>query len=653
MKQVLLTVTICLVLANNARAQQWSGIIAATRAVDWTNAGVSGGIPTTRTLCKTEPVGTSATTIQADLAVCPDETYLQLAAGTFNLTTGMQWNRGHVTLRGMGADQTFLVFSGGAGCGGESAQLCVRAGDGNWPGGPTHTATFSGAGPWPRGTTQITLSNVTGLAVGNPLILDQVDDASGTQTLVTNPDTGQIFICDAGGTNGTDGCSENGSGNEEGGSQRGQNTNAVRDQQQFVTVRAINGTTVTFTPGLYMPNWRASQSPGAWWSGRPIIGFGIENLSIDGTNGGTSYNMEFINCLDCWARGVRSINPGRSHITAQYSTRITVRDSYFYGNSGSGTECDGGRPCYGIELFGTSDTLLENNIIQKTSAPLMVNGAASGTVIGYNFTINNLYTGSSTWNQQMTNSHSVTDDILWEGNVGDGVYLDLFHGTAHFDTAFRNRLSGRAINNGTPTTSHTNSFLVWPFHRYMNLIGNVLGTSGYHTNYTGLRGSSGSTQDHSIYVIGTGTVNCCLSGDPLTVNSLMRWGNYDTVNNAVRFVNSEVPSSFSDTTGSPSAYVNPVPSNQSLPASFYLSVQPSWWPSGKPWPPIGPDVSGGNIPGVGGHANTIPAQDCYTSTMGGPADGTGSVLSFNASACYSSTVSNAPAPPTNLQVVVQ
>jgi hypothetical protein len=74
-----------------------------------------------------------------------------------------------------------------------------------------------------------------------------------------------------------------------------------------------------------------------------------------------------------------------------------------------------------------------------------------------------------------------------------------------------------------------------------------------------------------------------------------------------------------------------------MPASFYLSSQPTWWPAGKPWPPIGPDVSGGNISGYAGHAYSVPAADCYAKIMGGPPDGTGPVLSFNANTCYGQT----------------
>jgi hypothetical protein len=60
-------------------------------------------------------------------------------------------------------------------------------------------------------------------------------------------------------------------------------------------------------------------------------------------------------------------------------------------------------------------------------------------------------------------------------------------------------------------------------------------------------------------------------------------------------------------------------------------------------------VTGGNIPNVDGHAYTIPAQDCYATTMLGPADGSGNVLPFNASSCYPS-VGAVPSVPRNLRI---
>jgi len=78
---------------------------------------------------------------------------------------------------------------------------------------------------------------------------------------------------------------------------------------------------------------------------------------------------------------------------------------------------------------------------------------------------------------------------------------------------------------------------------------------------------------------------------------------------------------------------NPVPANQVLPPSLYLSIRPSWWGS-VPWPAIGPDVAGGNIPGYGGHAHQIPARLCYESATIDPAYGSSNVRIFDPAACY-------------------
>jgi len=119
----------------------------------------------------------------------------------------------------------------------------------------------------------------------------------------------------------------------------------------------------------------------------------------------------------------------------------------------------------------------------------------------------------------------------------------------------------------------------------------------------------------------------------------MRWGNYDVVHAATQWSNGEVPSGLID------GYANSVPSSESLPASFWTHTKPAWWGS-LPWPGIGPDVAGGNVPGVGGHVYLNPAANCYLTTMSGPVDGTGSVLTFNANTCYG------PPPPTGLTGIV-
>ena len=103
------------------------------------------------------------------------------------------------------------------------------------------------------------------------------------------------------------------------------------------------------------------------------------------------------------------------------------------------------------------------------------------------------------------------------------------------------------------------------------------------------------------------------------------------MNNAVRFVAGENGS------GAPVLPALSDPS-RALPPSFYLSAKPTWWPASKPWPAVGPDVTGGNVTSgtgaastLGGHAYKIPARDCYETT---PQDGANPYKLFNAAACY-------------------
>ena len=215
--------------------------------------------------------------------------------------------------------------------------------------------------------------------------------------------------------------------------------------------------------------------------------------------------------------------------------------------------------------------------------------------------------------------------------------------------------------------------------RNENLIGNVLGTTGYHTQYQTYATSTtavtgGAAEYTSIYSLGGGGTGmaCSLNPpqstlcDPLTYSTLMRWGNYDTVNAAIRWNTTEgCPASNTYVNANCTNFVTP---SETLPSSFLYSSTPSWWPSGKAFPIIGPDISTGNMGTCSGgtyagwlatssgqctggtfstawasHAISNPAMDCYLTTMAGPPNGSGSALSFNAATCYSGSSSPSPA----------
>jgi hypothetical protein len=585
-------------------AQLWTGIIDSSRATDWSSAGIPGGIPDRTTICTTLNPGATAAQINSAIAACNNGVVF-LNAGTYNLSGQINFATSNVTLRGAGPQQTQLVFSSSGGCGNTTADVCV-SGSGNWSGGPDNLTAWTAG--YAQGTTVISLASVANLSVGQVLILDQLDDAS---------DPGTIYVC------GTLSCSSEG---QAAGGGRGGN----HAQMQFAEVKAINSSTnqVTISHGLYMPNWRASQSPSAWWANTLAQNVGIENLLLDNRVAGAGSITVFNNAYKSWVKNVASIGGGsRSHVDQQYSSNIVVRDSYFWGAAGANLS-------YGIETWMSGNTLVENNVFQHVTTPMLV-GAGAGSVYGYNFATDE-YSINTNWLYPAAMEHDPgTSMNLYEGNVVPSMMQDTIHGTHNLETYFRNRLTGTDVTQASQTVP----LLLQSYSRYTNFVGNVLGTPGFHNSYQSNEGGITTNCNTSIYNLGWGGTVCGLGvgNDVLTVITLMRWGNYDTVSGAPQWNPLEVPSSLS-------LFGNVVPLNRNLPPSFYLSSKPSWWGT-MPWPAAGPDVTGGNGPGGYSYAN--PAQLCYNNA-GKDISG---ILLFDAKKCYAQVT--LPAAPTNLSVVVK
>lgn len=603
-KKLYLFALVLLCLSTSSYAQ--TDPIDPSRKIAW-DPGISGGIPNRTTICSTLSPGATATDINNAIAACPEGQVVFLEAGIYNLSSGITFNnKSNVTLRGAGPTQTILDFSDGIGCSGMGANICVNNGHFNWDGNPGNTANWTAA--YAKGTTVITLSSTTNLQVGSTLILDQLDD--------TDTDNGEIWVCQT-----IDICTDEG-----GSAGRGDN----RVQMQVVRVTAINGSNITITPGLYMGNWRSSQSPGAWWADNlPVTGVGIEDLTADYADSTSRLAaIFFYNAYNCWIKNVRSLNANRNHVWLYQSYRNEVRDSYFYGTQGAASQS------YGVETFIASANLVENNIFEHVTIPMMLGAAGAGNVYGYNYALDDFYFNPN-WMQASQYHHNAGISYnLFEGNETAGFNADNVWGTSHFATLFRNRLHGWE----TGKTLQTIAVHVYAHDRYFNVVGNILGTDAYHDNYQSIP-PSGTSANTSIYVLGWsasgGRTHSSIPNDTFVADSMMRWGNYDTVNDATRWEASELPSGISP-------YGNPVPPDQTLPNSYYLSAKPVWFGT-VPWPPIGPDVTGGQE--VAGHVHKIPARVCYENT---PKDAN-NILIFNADSCYG-TASSGPAPPPNLRV---
>lgn len=613
------------------QAQLWSGVLDPSRATNWSSAGVAGGIPNRTIVCQTLNPGATAAQINSAIQNCPSGQVVFLNAGTYTIgSPGITFDgKSNVTLRGAGANSTFLNFTGANACGGAgtTGSICVSSSSAAFlTGGQNNTANWTAG--YARGSANVTLSSKTNMQVGTIMELAQNWDSA---------ETGNVYVCH-GFT-----CTVSGGGD---------NFGPGREQGQLVTVTSISSgacpCTIGISPALRMPNWRSGQNPTAvWGTALPTSGIGIENLSLNYNSIQNTNGISFYYATDSWVKGVRSVNPGVTgggahHVRAYASTHITVRDSYFWGGK------DHSQESYGIDPYAVSDLLVENNIFHYITSPI-VNEGNEGSVFAYNYSIDDLFI-DGTWAQASWYTHSESNNfLLWESNDGFGLNLDGYHGPAFFNTVFRSRALGKE----GITASQTVPIMIYSYNRYHNIIGNVLGDNAYHTTYQSRGGfDSEANCNFSIYALGWGG-NCGNSGtnqlnDTLTTSTLMRWGNYDTVTDATRFVSGEVPSGISP-------YGNSVPASQTLPSSFYLTARPSWWETSIPFPAIGPDVTGGSEAGVGGHNAKIPARRCFESIMGGAFGQRTTPRTFDATTCYLTAAGGGdltpPAAPTNLHLL--
>jgi hypothetical protein len=613
--------------------------------------------------------------------------------------------------------------------------------------------------------------SASNLKVGGLLVLDQADDAT---------DTASIFNCN-GPQVGTPQfwASCVGGGPSVQGYQAGfdrtfgpcvGNWSCSRGQEQIVVITnvATSGGScssatpcVTVSPAVRMPNWRAGQQPGAWFATNSITERGLEDVSIDNTNTANHNDaVEISNCYKCWVKGIRSVYPARAHVAVISSKNAVIENNYFYqGQSHQAVS-------YAAEFNGAADDVFVNNICQQvTDSCPNNNGPESGDVRAYNLALDLIFADNNFF-VTSEYQHGGGDYFnLHEGNMMSGFNSDSIHGTHQLETFFRGMYIGNQnagcgdATTGNVCNNGNEAMAFFASSRYYNVIGNVIGDPGrntlnvysYDANVTQSTShgqapgctANGGGCDPEFQLGYTDNVGWSYNGnynntwcqtsacsategyDSLTGLTLMRWGNWDAVTNAVRWCGNSSDTGWSTTCGSASevpanlwncnasttvcngnvTFSNPVPSlgdtsagQAAMPPSFYFTggtvgtgCGHSNLPFGKNpttgycpgWPIMGPDVTSGNVgrcsggtyafmqaslssdcsPGggtlitaFGGHANEIPALECYLHVMNGPPDGTGNALNFNESLCYANdptgTVASQPIAPATVNATV-
>ena len=213
---------------------------------------------------------------------------------------------------------------------------------------------------------------------------------------------------------------------------------------------------------------------------------------------------------------------------------------------------------------------------------------------------------------------------LQEGNNGLGWEGDNIHSVHMVETGFRNLLTGDVSGYKSGNLLPQRYF---QYNRFFNSLGNVLGNdNNFYTAYQYLQ----------VYNANAG-IGLGESSDPNVEATTYRWGNWDSVSQAVRWCGNSSDPDWSTTCSSTSEVPTglpflpqSVPSSTTLPTTFFNGANtnlPSsavanggtgltWWkvlevvPNASvtpPFPPVGPDVTGGTVNGYSGYANYNPA----------------------------------------------
>ncbi len=628
-------------LSSPCFGQAWSNVLSPSRAIDWTHAGLPATLPDgettpnpwtpptrTQSGSTVNPSGNAATdlnNINTAISNCTNGHYVLLGPGTFLIQGTVIAYGQECTLRGSGPQSTTLSMSGsgiiwmGAASNGGS---CTLTSGSNYAAGST-SVTCSGSAP----------------AVGDIVRLIQCDTGfSGSPCTGTSADNGGLFVCSFQTTCMTE---PSGGGNN-------------ASQQQNFVVTSVSGSgpyTIGLNHGLYMPNWAYARTPVLSWNSPNYdgVGVGIEDMTIHNVpTNSQNWSVQMQNTYASWIKGVRFLG---SPVTTAIGVNGGNENGLLLNNYVVADAAIDGNYPPAFHTDTSSDLLILNNIL--TYGPNWESdGGDTGVVFGYNYMRDGftLYTLNGPYDHHGYNSFNLIEG----GDMSESSEDDTW-GTHDLDTYFRNfnPCSDGPYTTWTGTTN-PRAMIIGGYQRFMNIVGNAFGTSGLCTSYLGTQ-------------VGTNIIFGLDSSDPLVSSTLMRWGNVSVVqqssdtpaNSGVRFVSSEVPSILS---GLINSLQNPLPSNNSLPCSFFLagytstscSAHPSggtglsWWkvcttwtafPTScsatqtQPFPTAGPDVSGG--PYVNGYAYSVPAsvawqnlpvdttyQNSYTITSSSYSNGT-------------------------------
>ena len=572
---VLFALSVCTAAA--ASAQVDTSIVPREGRTTW-SPGVPNGIPARTTVCATLKASDfgnggqeASAAIQAAINACPLGQTVALSAGTFLMNRHVVVNKG-ITLRGAGPGQTMLVKTNGAHVNDyrpEDAAPIIIVGPNRWPKVDSTTSVDLMADAV-QGENFVMVPNAAGFAPGQFVLLDEDDYSAAAWTVLPNrlgvKMNSMIWASDRivfqrhNPAEATD---------DPFPSSLSWFSRAGRPLNEIKEIVAVSGNRITFSTPVHVTYTTSKMAQLTRYTGENahVRDAGIEDLTVSGGGDG---NIRFEAAAYSWLKNVENTQWLGEAIGVNNSFRVEIRDSFIH----DGVWSYPGGGGYGLSLaLGTSEVLIENNIVVRANKVMVVRSSGAGSVVGYNYMDDGFIENSQTWVEVGLNgSHMVgSHHVLFEGNESFNYDSDNTHGNAIAMTVFRNHLIGRRRDfTGMSNARGAGLMLGSWWHSF---IGNVIGEQGRMAGWIfedpgdGSLGTATSQWGGSsaIWRLGYDPSHWEQAVDPKVKSTVLRDGNFDYLTNQVRW--DRAP--------------------RALPASLYLRSKPAFFAS-SPWPWVDP-----------------------------------------------------------------
>jgi hypothetical protein len=622
----------------------------AARSYNWDPGLMSkGGIQSARwPVCNSKPLapsggGDDSAAINSQIRSCAPGTVVQLAAGTFKMGQGhyVAVTKG-IVLRGAGAGKTILVNplnvfttkARGNGSAGDATPIII-VGPGRWVN-PDGNARCNGAptayqtdymqllsADGAKGSRSVTVADGSIFAAGQMVLLDETSGAGWRPDVVGNsasvwasPDYAVQWQVHEPGISGDDplatgvtpSAANNFSGTGNGKDAACWFSRQDRPQNEIKQIDSVKGNVVTFVSPLTMGYLTSRHAELTTYTGSnaPVVEAGIEDLTVRGGGDGA---LRFENTMYSWAKNIECTEWYGECVAIDGSFRDELVDSYIH----DGAWAEPGGAGYAISLaVGSSEVLIENNIVLKANKMMVSRSSGAGSVVAYNYMDDGYIASTEGWIEIGLNaSHMVGSHmVLFEGNQSFNMDSDDTHGNSTYIVYFRNlattvRSKFRSDYTGDTIddiddipgglASHNGPKRAAGALRYsydFSWVGNILGQPGLTTAANGYTDDmpNGRTWGPTIWMLGWNDVSP-YTIDPKVAATAIRDGNWDSYLGKQTWL-----------TNGPAR----------LPDSMYLSCKPAFFGSDT-WPWLDPTTGTIHVLPAkarldAGTPNTVPAS---------------------------------------------